>query len=136
MAVFEYKGFDAKGAAAIGIVDADSPKGARTKLRRQGVFATDVYEQKGGGAATRGAGLNVSIDFRKSCNLARSGISPSVRIPAKESNSPSWGGVMESVQPTNVWIIRSLSSQRSKPPESRKSQYRIRLVPRSLKRGS
>ena len=65
MAVFEYKGFDAKGGAAIGIVDADSPKGARTKLRRQGVFATDVYEQKGGGAATRGAGLNVSIDFKK-----------------------------------------------------------------------
>ena len=65
MAVFEYKGFDAKGAAAIGIVDADSPKGARTKLRRQGVFATDVYEQKGGGRATRGAGLNVSIDFKK-----------------------------------------------------------------------
>jgi general secretion pathway protein F len=65
MAVFEYKGFDAKGAAAVGIVDADSPKGARTKLRRQGVFATDVFEQKGGGGATRGAGLNVSIDFKK-----------------------------------------------------------------------
>src|SRR6185369_12886007 len=64
MAVFEYKGFDAKGTAAVGIVDADSPKGARTKLRRQGVFATDVYEQKDG-RATRGAGLNVSIDFKK-----------------------------------------------------------------------
>lgn len=64
MAVFEYKGFDAAGKEVAGIVDADSPKGARSKLRRQGVFTTDVWAQKAG-KATRGQGLNVEIDFSK-----------------------------------------------------------------------
>ncbi len=64
MAVFEYKGFDAAGKEVAGIVDADSPKGARSKLRRQGVFTTDVWAQKAG-KATRGKGLNVEVDFSK-----------------------------------------------------------------------
>ena len=64
MAVFEYKGFDNAGKEVTGIVDADSPKGARSKLRRQGVFTTDVWAQKAG-KATRGQGLNVEIDFSK-----------------------------------------------------------------------
>lgn len=64
MAVFEYKGFDAAGKAVKGVTDADSPKGARSKLRRQQVFVTEVWEQKAG-KATRGKGLNVEIDFSK-----------------------------------------------------------------------
>lgn len=64
MAAFEYKGMDARGAAVSGIVDADSPKGARQKLRKQGVFPTEVWEQRAG-QATRGAGLNVSVDFSR-----------------------------------------------------------------------
>lgn len=64
MAVFEYKGFDNAGKEVAGIVDADSPKGARSKLRRQGVFTTDVWAQKAG-KATRGKGINVEIDFSK-----------------------------------------------------------------------
>lgn len=63
MAVFEYVGMDAAGKATKGIVDADSPKGARTRLRKQGVFPTEVWEKKEG--ATRGRGLNVEIDFGK-----------------------------------------------------------------------
>ena len=64
MAAFEYKGMDARGSAVAGIVDAESPKGARQKLRKQGVFPTEVWEQKAG-QATRGAGLNVSVDFSR-----------------------------------------------------------------------
>lgn len=64
MAVFEYKGFDAAGKAVKGVTDADSPKGARSKLRRQQVFVTEVWEQKAG-RATRGKGLNVEVDFSK-----------------------------------------------------------------------
>jgi general secretion pathway protein F len=63
MAVFEYKGLDGSGAAVDGIIDADTAKVARSRLRRQGVFPTEVHEQKGG--ATRGEGLNVQIDFAK-----------------------------------------------------------------------
>jgi len=64
MAVYEYKGFDGSGADSAGIVDADSPRSARQKLRRQGVFPTDVWEQKAG-KATRGRGISIQIDFSR-----------------------------------------------------------------------
>lgn len=60
MPVFEYKGFDGGGAAVAGLVDADSAKTARSRLRRQGVFPTEVKEQSG--KATKGSGLNLEID--------------------------------------------------------------------------
>ena len=64
MAVFEYKGFDAAGKAVKGVIDADSAKGARSKLRRQQMFPTDVWEQTKG-KATRGKGLNIEIDLSR-----------------------------------------------------------------------
>ena len=63
MAVYEYLGMDAAGKPAKGIVDADSPKSARAKLRKQNVFPTDVWEKKEG--ATRGSGLQLQVDFSK-----------------------------------------------------------------------
>ena len=45
MAVFEYKGLDATGRNVKGIVDADNSKVARAKLRKMGVFPTDVWEE-------------------------------------------------------------------------------------------
>jgi len=42
MPVFEFQGYRAEGKKASGIVDADSPKAARIKLRRQGILATKV----------------------------------------------------------------------------------------------
>jgi general secretion pathway protein F len=64
MAAFEYRGFDRAGKATQGIVDSESARGARSKLRKQGVFATEVWEQKAG-RRTKGSGLNVEIDFSK-----------------------------------------------------------------------
>jgi len=46
MAVFEYKALNSKGAQVSGIIDADSPADARAKLRRQGVFPTEVVESE------------------------------------------------------------------------------------------
>ncbi|MCB9692119.1 MAG: type II secretion system inner membrane protein GspF [Alphaproteobacteria bacterium] len=63
MAVFEYKGLDGGGQAVAGIIDADSAKAARTRLRKQGVFPTEVNEQVEG--ATRGSGLSIEIDVAK-----------------------------------------------------------------------
>ncbi len=61
MPVFEYKGFDAGGNPVADVIDADNAKIARTRLRRQGVFPTDVREQSG--RAARGTGLNMEIDL-------------------------------------------------------------------------
>jgi general secretion pathway protein F len=44
MPVFEYQGLDGRGKNVRGIVDAEGPRAARVKLKRQGVFATQVAE--------------------------------------------------------------------------------------------
>lgn len=47
MPVYRYKGYTSTGNAAIGIVDAESQKVARLKLRKDGVFPTEISEQPG-----------------------------------------------------------------------------------------
>lgn len=48
MPVFEWKGFDSKGKKGSGVIDADSPREARVKLKRQRVLVTTVVETRGG----------------------------------------------------------------------------------------
>lgn len=62
MAVYEYKGLDKAGKAVSGIIDADNPKVARTRLRKQSVYPTEIHLQKKG-KATRGSGLTTEIDL-------------------------------------------------------------------------
>ena len=50
MPVYEYEGLNDKGRKSSGLVDADSPRGARQKLRKQGVFPTSVVLGKAGAA--------------------------------------------------------------------------------------
>lgn len=63
MPVYEYKGLDGGGKAIAGIIDADTAKVARGRLRKQGVFPTEISEQVEG--AAKGSGLNVEIDISK-----------------------------------------------------------------------
>ncbi|HUK55436.1 MAG TPA: type II secretion system inner membrane protein GspF [Nitrospiria bacterium] len=53
MAVYEYKGLTTEGRDISGIIDADSPKTARAKLRQSGIYPTDVVE--GAGEASYGS---------------------------------------------------------------------------------
>lgn len=48
MPVYEWKGFDASGKKATGVLDADSPRDARLKAKRQRVLVTDIVEVRGG----------------------------------------------------------------------------------------
>ncbi len=48
MPVYEWKGFDAKGRKASGVIDADSPRDARVKCRRSGNLVTSVAEVRAG----------------------------------------------------------------------------------------
>jgi len=61
MAVFEYKGLDSRGKAVKGLIDAEGPKSARSRLRKDGVFPTEVFEKRAG-KATRGKGLSMEVD--------------------------------------------------------------------------
>lgn len=56
MPVYEYQGLDDRGKRTAGLVDAESARAARLKLRKQGVFTTAIQEGKGAGPATRPAG--------------------------------------------------------------------------------
>lgn len=46
MPVYAYKGLSQDGRAVSGIIDADTPKGARLKLRGSGIFPTDLTEEQ------------------------------------------------------------------------------------------
>lgn len=49
MAIFEYKGVDAKSKAVAGVIEADSEKGARAKLRKMRIFPTKIVPEGSGG---------------------------------------------------------------------------------------
>lgn len=63
MPVYEYKALDAAGATVSGIIDAGTPKEARTKLRRQNIFVTQVEEAGEGVSIT--SEVKVSKLFRR-----------------------------------------------------------------------
>ncbi len=68
MAVFEYKARTATGKGESGIVDADSAKAARAKLRKAGVFPTDLSEEtgaRGAKGAVKGKGRALEVDVKK-----------------------------------------------------------------------
>ncbi|MBI3621921.1 MAG: type II secretion system inner membrane protein GspF [Nitrospirae bacterium] len=56
MSVYEYKGLTPEGRAVSGVIDADSPRLARSKLRKTGIFPTDVLESDAPAAAPDGRG--------------------------------------------------------------------------------
>ena len=51
MPVYAYKGFNLQGRKVAGVIDAESPKGARASLRRAGVFPTNLSEERPGQTA-------------------------------------------------------------------------------------
>ena len=53
MPVFQYKALTAKGDNTTGVIDADTPKEAREKLRARSIYVTGV--SNGGGMAARAA---------------------------------------------------------------------------------
>jgi general secretion pathway protein F len=65
MPVYAYKGLNEKGRNVGGIIDADSPKTARIKLRRSGIFPTDLNEtrEKAGGATGTATTSRFSVDL-------------------------------------------------------------------------
>lgn len=63
MPVYSYKAMDAKGKQVSGIVDADSIKGAKAKLRREGRFPIELKETAEE-KTIKGKGLSMEINLR------------------------------------------------------------------------
>lgn len=69
MPVFRYEGLDSAGKRVKGVEDADSFQGVRSKLRKQGIFPTEVEEERASSAATQSsrlARINVELFTRVS----------------------------------------------------------------------
>lgn len=58
MAVYEYKGLTQEGKELAGIVDAESPKTARLKLRKSGIFPIEIQESQ---ETTQAASLTTEV---------------------------------------------------------------------------
>jgi general secretion pathway protein F len=116
MPVFEYKGFDGGGAAVAGLIDADNAKTARTRLRRQGVFPTDIKEQSG--KATSGTGLNMEINLAQ--YLERVTISDvanltsqmAVLVGASVPMSETLGALVDQAEKSKIKVILSKVRER------------------------
>jgi general secretion pathway protein F len=119
MPVFEYKGFDARGGAVAGVIDADSAKVARVRLRKQGLFPTDLKEQTG--AAVQGTGWNREIHARAV---------PGVRHRARcFSNVTAAGSRCSSTR-----RCRSAEALAALVDQTEKSKLRVSCCPRSARR--
>ncbi|MBI4516050.1 MAG: type II secretion system inner membrane protein GspF [Deltaproteobacteria bacterium] len=71
MPVYAYKGLTNEGKAVNGIVDAESPKAARLKLRRTGVFPTDLAEDRTGRVTTKTATPSAASRFQLNLGLGQ-----------------------------------------------------------------
>src|SRR3989338_2159228 len=62
MSVFEYSGIDSKGKKSGGIIDAENERAARMKLRRMGIFPTQLAPE---GAKQQKVSLGMNVDVGK-----------------------------------------------------------------------
>jgi len=116
MPVFEYKGFDARGGAVTGVIDADSSKVARVRLRKQGVFPTEVKEQTG--EAVKGSGLNREIElsqyleFITARDISNMTAQLSVLINAAVPMSEALGALVDQTEKNKLRVILSKVRER------------------------
>lgn len=68
MAVYEYKALNTDGRSVSGIIDADNPKSARQKLRKQGIFPTEVFESRGKKSLNLSREVELSKYFQRVSN--------------------------------------------------------------------
>jgi general secretion pathway protein F len=69
MPVYEYKGLNDKGKKVQGVREADSPKALKSLLRKDGIFPTDIYEEKGGKSKSGGDKKKLSGSKKESGGL-------------------------------------------------------------------
>ncbi|MFQ5598342.1 MAG: type II secretion system inner membrane protein GspF [Nitrospiria bacterium] len=113
MAVFVYKGLDQRGKHTTGVIDADNSRQARSKLRQNGIFPTDVASEKEKTAARSPAAFtflegpslsDLSVMTRQLSTLLAAGLSLMEALSAlidqteKDSAKKIWVDIRESVK--------------------------------------
>ena len=118
MGLFVYQGTRQDGRSARGVVEADSPRGARVRLRQQGIYPTRVREEQPGEATRRRwwpgqrVGLSdLAVLSRQFATLVGSGMAvvPALAALEEQSDKPGLRGVIAAVR-SQVNEGRSLSA--------------------------
>ena len=80
MPIYEYKAYASGGSVATGVIDADTPRAARDKLRKEKILVTELKQVKGGRKAKGGKGLP---------SVGLSGLMEKVQSLRQEPSGPS-----------------------------------------------
>jgi type II secretion system protein F len=75
MPIFEYKAFGSGGAVTTGVIDADTPREARTKLRRDNLLVSEIHEvrRRGTRRSAQAAGRKRLLDRVRKARASSSG---------------------------------------------------------------
>src|SRR5687768_8341233 len=75
MPIFEYKAYAPGGAVRTGVIDADTAREARTKLRREDILVSEIAEMRGGrrSSTAKSKGLVARIKHLRQENATPSG---------------------------------------------------------------
>ena len=127
MPAFRYEAVDAQGRLARGSLDADSPRGARDRLRAQGLTPTAVTQSRtfDALASTRLSAHDVTLLTRQWATLTQSGLplDQALVAVAEQADSPAVEKIVNSLR-THVEAGESLPSALARFPRSFSALYR------------
>jgi general secretion pathway protein F len=87
MPVYAYRAFDVSGRTVTGMVSAESEQGARSELRNQRLFISEVSVQRDGGMSRKVSGREVAAFTRQLALLCRAGVPLSRALAAMQRQS-------------------------------------------------
>ncbi|MCC7111422.1 MAG: type II secretion system inner membrane protein GspF [Deltaproteobacteria bacterium] len=113
MPVFEFRGFDAIGKAVKGVRDADSAKGLRALLKREGILATDVKEsgKSEGNAKTGMLGKEVKFTFLQRVSADDLGIATRQLATLLQAGVPMVDSLNALIDQTEAPALKRILSQ-------------------------
>lgn len=113
MPVYEFKGFDAIGKAVKGVRDADSAKGLRALLKREGILATDVKEsgKSEGNAKTGMLGKEVKFTFLQRVSADDLGIATRQLATLLQAGVPMVDSLNALIDQTEAPALKRILSQ-------------------------
>lgn len=113
MPVYEFKGFDGVGKAVRGVRDADSAKGLRALLKREGILATDVKEsgKSEGNAKTGVLGKEVKFTFLERVSADDLGIATRQLATLLQAGVPMVDSLNALIDQTEAPALKRILSQ-------------------------
>ncbi|MBI2340432.1 MAG: type II secretion system inner membrane protein GspF [Deltaproteobacteria bacterium] len=129
MAVYAYKGIDSKGKQVSGVVDAENDRAARLKLRKTGVFTSEIYlEGSKKGFSLGGKGGPAFLQRVKTKELAHMTRQLATLMGANIPLVDALGALQEQVE--NPLLKKSLSQIKDKVTEGSRLADAMKAFPK------